>query len=644
MVSTADSLYKKTVKALNKIYSNQFSEYLYNELLKKTQSGDQRRSNLGTKKDIEKYKTHLHKCFTKAVGGIDYSIKHIDSKVTGIIDCGKYVIEKIIVQAAKDIYVTGNLYRPKMQRVKYPAVFFACGHAQQAKAYPEYQGVLINLARAGFIAYAVDPMGQGERLGYYDANKKQALIGGNTDEHSYNGNKAAITGIPLNHYFIRDMLGCLDYLCSRSDVDKDRIGMTGNSGGGTAVSMLMLSGDKRIKAYAPATYITELIELFNTEQTQDDEQIFHGMIGEGFNYADIIIAAAPKPVNILACFHDFFPIDGTIKTYNQAKEIYKALGCAQNLQLTIDNAGHSYTESLGKSAVKFFAKHLMGIDNYEIHSYEYKVLPDEQLNCTNSGQIKGEIEGAKFVQHEIAESELNQRKHRQKDKAVNFLKNCILNNRQYTEQKPEIIQTLSVNGLSVDIYKLRSVNDIVNIGMLYSRGGYKGGKILLYICDKANEYTDKNFSVIENQINSYQGVMVLNCANYGYLKPQKSKWGGIYGIYGTMYRFSQYMFFLGDSVAAFQAFEIMSAIKNISKAFKDNIDIMASGRVEYLTAAALILLKDSGESYNCIFDGKAEKFKDILQSQFYDDSNIKSYIIPGITKYCDTDDLINWLK
>ena len=65
--------------------------------------------------------------------GLEVDAPHtpLNSQVTGEIDGGDYVIEKVHFQSRPQLYVTGNLYRPKNAPTngKLPAVLFVCGHS-----------------------------------------------------------------------------------------------------------------------------------------------------------------------------------------------------------------------------------------------------------------------------------------------------------------------------------------------------------------------------------------------------------------------------------------------------------------------------------------------------------------------------------
>src|SRR6266849_2396058 len=106
------------------------------------------------------------------IGGLpDYS-GPLNARVTGRVEKTGYVIEKVIFESLPQYFVTANLYRPRAQR-KYPAVLFPLGHWEMGKVAEEQTAA--NLALKGFVVFAYDPVGQGERQQAYDRRLRASL-------------------------------------------------------------------------------------------------------------------------------------------------------------------------------------------------------------------------------------------------------------------------------------------------------------------------------------------------------------------------------------------------------------------------------------------------------------------------------------
>lgn len=83
-------------------------------------------------------------------------------------------------------------------------------------------------------------------------------------------------------------------------------------------------------------------------------------------------------------------------------------GKSVNIQLFTDNSDHHYTRPMAKAAAEFFARHLMGnaLDPELLWEHEeerIQPVSPSLLYCTKSGQVRGEIEGARFVHEENLE-------------------------------------------------------------------------------------------------------------------------------------------------------------------------------------------------------------------------------------------------
>lgn len=288
-----------------------------------------------------------------------------------------------------------------------PAILFLCGHAREAKAYPVYQKVCLALVQAGFAVLAVDPLGQGERLSYVNPRTGKLDIEWGVYEHCHAGLQCTLAGFNIARYFIYDAIRSLDYLCSRPEVDTDRLGVTGNSGGGTQTSYLMMVDD-RLKVAIPCTYITAREHYILTGQAHDAEQNLYGAFQHGLNYDDLVTAIAPRPVQLGAVASDFFTIEGTLQSAQRARQIYQLYDRPGNFRLVVAGGTHEYVELLRQETVRWFQYHLQGMKDTDLgdvitpHSWErpdqenvplimtdppLETLSEMELWCTSSGEI-----------------------------------------------------------------------------------------------------------------------------------------------------------------------------------------------------------------------------------------------------------------
>ena len=201
----------------------------------------------------------------------------LNSRITGSIKRNGYRVEKIVYESMPGFYVTGCLYIPDGLKGKAPAILNVIGHNQDAFRMELYQLINCNLAKKGIIILAIDPPGQGEHVQYFDPKINFSSIGYSVIEHCYFGNQLFLSGISPARYFIWDGIRGIDYLLSRNDVDPERIGVTGWSGGGTVTSFIS-AFDERVKVSVPCSWATTNKRLLETKGIQDTENSFiHGL-------------------------------------------------------------------------------------------------------------------------------------------------------------------------------------------------------------------------------------------------------------------------------------------------------------------------------------------------------------------------------
>ena len=294
-----------------------------------------------------------------------------------------YRLENIIYESQPGYYVTSALFIPK-GATKAPAIVYCSGHSETGYRPKGYLNEILNFVKKGFIVFAFDPMGQGERLQYYNTKTDKSRFRWPSYEHSYPGAQLFITGNTLANNFIWDGIRAVDYLFTRKEVDPNRLGITGRSGGGTQ-SAYIAAFDDRIKAAAPENYITNMKRLFQAMGPQDAEQNFFYGIEKGLDMADLLEVRAPKPMLVVTTSQDMFPIQGAIETCSEVAKLYKAYGKPENFSMVTDDAPHATTLKNREASYVFFQKALNNPGNPK---EEQVSLPsDEELQVTKTGQV-----------------------------------------------------------------------------------------------------------------------------------------------------------------------------------------------------------------------------------------------------------------
>jgi len=331
----------------------------------------------------------------EVIGGLPDYQGPLNARVTGRIERPKYVIEKVIFESLPGVLVTANVYRPS-RAGRYPGVLLPLGHWDEGK--PGMQRIAMNLALKGFVALAYDPLGQGERQQAYDRRLGRSLAGGSTEQHFMAGAQSVLAGESFARYRIWDAKRALDYLVSRPDVDAERIGCTGCSGGGTLTTYISAL-DSRIKVAAPACYMNSFRVLFSGP-VGDSEQSLPNFLSSGLDQTDFVELFAPKPWLIASTLGDFFTPEGARQVYEEARRWYGIYKAEEKVRWVVGAGGHGTPLPVREAIYEWMIRWLNN-GNGDAKEEEVEILPVHELVVTQSGQVSEE--GSRDVYQVILE-------------------------------------------------------------------------------------------------------------------------------------------------------------------------------------------------------------------------------------------------
>jgi len=316
----------------------------------------------------------------------------LNAKIIRTIVKDSFRVEHIVYESQPGFYVTSSLFIPSglSKNSKAPAVIYCSGHAEDGYRGQVYQHVILNLVRKGFIVFAFDPVGQGERLEYFDPATGKSIVGGPTTEHSYPGTQAFIAGSSQARYMIWDGIRAVDYLLTRKEVDHARIGITGRSGGGTQ-SAYIAAMDDRIYAAAPECYITTFTRLLQTMGNQDAEQNLFNEISRGIDQPDLLAVRAPRPALMITTTRDIFSIQGAMEAEKEVSLIYKAYGRESDFGRAEDDTSHASTRKNREAMYAFFQEHLNNPGSPK--DEPTRNLSIEEMQVTATGQVSTSLGG-----------------------------------------------------------------------------------------------------------------------------------------------------------------------------------------------------------------------------------------------------------
>ncbi len=313
----------------------------------------------------------------------------LNAEITGRITLGNIGLEKVIIESRPGHHVTANLYLPAGEG-PFPAVLFFCGHEMTSKATLSYMETAILFAANGIAAMVTDPISQGERVQFTDTEGRR-ILRGSTTEHTLLNAGAILTGSSVAAWELFDNVRALDYLVSRPEIDSNRIGCMGNSGGG-AQTMWFIGYDDRVKASAPCSFITTREREYGLNGTGDGCQQIPGEGKAGLEIADYLAIFAPKPLLILAGRYDFVDYQGAIDAFNELKSVYTLTGHPDRISLFTGDDGHGLSAPKREAAMLWFRRWL-DADNSPIVREIPAAPAEEDTWCTPSGQVNAMYPG-----------------------------------------------------------------------------------------------------------------------------------------------------------------------------------------------------------------------------------------------------------
>ena len=360
-------------------------DYMSGYLQRLDQNRRREFAKLSTSADLDALRAKVRNKLLEMWGPLPAEKTPLHPRHIATIDRSDYVIEKIIYESRPRFYVTANLYRPKGRSGSLPAVIFPPGHAAEGKAYPAYQKFCIVMARSGFVVLNWDPVGQGERVQLWDRTRNRPLVGAGSREHTVLGRQCYLLGLNLMGYRAWDAVRAIDYLESRSDVDPERIGMAGNSGGGME-TLQFAPYEPRVKVAVPMCAVASFRAKTEALLIADPEQILYGTLRHGIDHPELLAALAPRPVLIGSAARDYVPIESARETFRAVSGFYQRLGLPDKAAIVVTDDTHGLNKQLRDASASWLARWL-GAGPPSTQDPEADVLPEADLRCTETGQV-----------------------------------------------------------------------------------------------------------------------------------------------------------------------------------------------------------------------------------------------------------------
>jgi dienelactone hydrolase len=313
-------------------------------------------------------------------------------------DQGDYMLEEVVFNTAQEITAPAYVLVPKAaQKRGTPAVILLHDHggfylwgkekmvalAEENQSLKEYRdryfeghSIATDLVRQGYLVIVIDAL--------YWGNRRMMLDG---DSDDWWARAADLPPEQVNAFNIRssnhehlldrtllaagttwpginawDDLRTIDYLWSRDEVDRNRIGCVGFSTGGMR-AMLMAALDDRIKATVNACWMTSM-----PYQLQNDIKFTMGFsvlvpgMSRFMDLPDLAAMTMPGALMIQGGAKDqFFNREGTQAAYKQLQRSFAKGRYQDRLYIQEYDSGHAFNQSMQDAAWKFLKTHLMDL-------------------------------------------------------------------------------------------------------------------------------------------------------------------------------------------------------------------------------------------------------------------------------------------
>jgi cephalosporin-C deacetylase-like acetyl esterase len=281
-----------------------------------------------------------------------------------------YRVEKLLIETFEGVVMTANAYVPDGDG-PFPGVLSVHGHWRLAKQEPVVQSRCIGLAKLGFFVLMVDAMGAGER------GIEKAL-------GEYHGEMVAGTlwpsGLALAGLQVRENMMAVTYMAGRAEVDSERLGVTGCSGGGNQ-TMYVGAVDQRLRAVVPVCSVGTYQAYLGAACCQCE--VTPGAL-VGLDESDVLSLVAPRALMLVNATRDAFQFsvaEGK-KSLDAAKPIFALYGKQGSAKQAVFESGHDYNQAMRQVMYGWMTLHLKGEgDGTPLAEPEIVTEEPETLRC-----------------------------------------------------------------------------------------------------------------------------------------------------------------------------------------------------------------------------------------------------------------------
>jgi dienelactone hydrolase len=294
----------------------------------------------------------------------------LKATVTGTLRRHGVVIENLHFQSMPGLYVTANLYRPKDARGrKLPAILYVCGHSSRGRDGNKsaFQDHGLWFASNGYVCLILDTLQLGEIPGIHH---------GTYNKERWWWHSAGYTPAGVECW---NGVRAIDYLLTRPEVDPERIGVTGISGGGAA-TFWIAAADERVKVAVPVSGMSDLESYVKNKVINGHCDCMFLYNIYRWDWTTIAALVAPRPLLFANSDNDrIFPMDGNRRIIEKLHQIYSKYGKPDLAQEYVSPGGHDYRPDLRIAIYKFINKYLKNDTTSPVADLRFEAIPGKEL-------------------------------------------------------------------------------------------------------------------------------------------------------------------------------------------------------------------------------------------------------------------------
>jgi dienelactone hydrolase len=297
--------------------------------------------------------------FLRLLGDVPAGQPPLAPEVLSRADLGEILREKVTYAVGDGERVPAYLFLPKAGVPPFPAVLCHHAHAMQyhvgkdgpaglAAAHdPPYAP---ELARRGCVALVPDALCFNERRDPAGMLKASAY-------EKFEAMTRIAEGRTLPGKFVADARRALDYLETRPEVDRARLGMLGHSLGGQQ-TLFTAAADGRIRAAASSCGFASYGAIRRHRLNHSFAVFVPGLELQG-GFGAVLGLVAPRPFLVAAKTHDsIFPFEGIEESVAAGRGAYAAAGAPDRLGTFFEAGEHAFSEAMREAAYRWLGRWL----------------------------------------------------------------------------------------------------------------------------------------------------------------------------------------------------------------------------------------------------------------------------------------------